>query len=256
MKLSKTYNELIDLRKLIIEAAYHAGHGHIPSALSIVEILVAIDRIKTEDDIFVLSKGHGCLAYYAYLVQKNIITRDELRNFGKKGSKLGGHPDRNKIKEVYASTGSLGHGFPISVGSALARKIQNIPGRVICLIGDGESNEGTIWESCMVASKNKLSNLVCIVDNNNSQIRSLPAENLSKKFLSFGWEVWDIDGHDIKMISRAITDCNSNEKPIAVIANTIKGKGISDIENDMFAWHHRAPNDGEYKKFIKEIDES
>jgi transketolase len=256
MKLSKTYNELIDLRKLIIEAAYHAGHGHIPSALSIVEILVAIDRIKTEDDIFVLSKGHGCLAYYAYLVQKNIITRDELRNFGKKGSKLGGHPDRNKIKEVYASTGSLGHGFPISVGSALARKIQNIPGRVICLIGDGESNEGTIWESCMVASKNKLNNLVCIVDNNNSQIRSLPAENLSKKFRSFGWEVWDIDGHDIKMVSRAITDWNSDGKPTAVIANTIKGKGISDIENDMFAWHHRAPNDGEYKKFIKEIDES
>jgi transketolase len=124
------------------------------------------------------------------------------------------------------------------------------------LIGDGESNEGTIWESCMVASKNKLSNLVCIVDNNNSQIRSLPTENLSKKFQSFGWEVWNIDGHDIKMVSRAITDWNSDGKPTAVIANTIKGKGISDIENNMFAWHHRAPNDGEYKKFIKEIDES
>lgn len=261
MKLSKTYNELVNLRKLILEAAYRAGHGHIPSALSMVEILVAIDRNKTEDDIFVLSKGHGCLAYYAYLVQKNIITKDELINFGKKGSKLGGHPDRNKIKEVYASAGSLGHGFPISVGSALARKIQNIPGRVICLIGDGESNEGTIWESCMVASKNELNNLVCIVDNNNSQIRSLPAKNLGKKFMSFGWEVWDVDGHDIEMISKAINikyyDYKKIDKrPIVVIANTIKGKGIKEIENDMFAWHHRSPNDTEYKKFIEEIDES
>ena len=245
-----------EIRKLIVQAAHYAGHGHIPSALSIVEILIAIDKIKTKDDIFVLSKGHGCLAYYAYLVQKNVITIDEIRNFGSRDSKLGGHPDRNKIKDVYASTGSLGHGFPISVGSALSRKIQKISGKVICLIGDGESNEGTIWESCMVASKNKLSNLVCIVDNNNSQVRSLPAENLSKKFLSFGWKVWDVDGHDIKMISRAITDWNSDEKPTAVIANTIKGKGIRDIENDMFAWHHRAPNDDEYKKFIKEIDES
>ena len=244
------------IRKFIVGAAYNAKHGHIPSALSIVEILIGIHKIKQDNDIFVLSKGHGCLAYYAYLVHNGVITIEELYNFGKKGSKLGGHPDRNKIKDVYASTGSLGHGLPIAVGAALSRKIMKKDGSVFCLIGDGESNEGTIWESCMVASKNKLSNLVCIVDNNNSQIRSLPTENLSKKFQSFGWEVWNIDGHDIKMVSRAITDWNSDGKPTAVIANTIKGKGISDIENNMFAWHHRAPNDGEYKKFIKEIDES
>ena len=243
------------MRNLIIEAAYHAGHGHIPSALSIVEILLAIDKVKTEDDTFVLSKGHGCLAYYAYLVQKNVITVDDLRNFGKKGSKLGGHPDRNKIKDIYASTGSLGHGFPISIGSALAKKIKGQYGKVFCLIGDGECNEGTIWESLQLAEKHRLDNLVCIVDNNSSQIRSLPTTSISKKFQAFGWNVWDIDGHDVKILSEVISDYDEEHRPIAVIANTIKGKGVSDIENDMFAWHHRAPTEDECKRFIKEIDE-
>jgi len=245
-----------DIRKLVIEAAYYAGHGHIPSALSIVEILLGIDSVKTEDDVFILSKGHGCLAYYAYLVQKNKISVEELRNFGKKDSKLGGHPDRNKIKDIYASTGSLGHGLPIAVGAAMAKKIMKKDGKVFCVVGDGEVNEGTIWESSMIASKNKLNNLVCIVDNNNSQTRSLQVENLSNKFQAFGWEVWDINGHDTKMISRAIIDRTLDKRPIAVVANTVKGKGISEIENDMFAWHHRAPNDDEYKRFVREIDES
>ena len=151
----------------------------------------------TKEDIFVLSKGHGCLAYYSLLVQMGHITIDELKNFGKKDSKLGGHPDRNKIKNVYASTGSLGHGFPISVGTALAKKIKGDKGKVICLIGDGEANEGSIWESFMIASKNKLNNLVCIIDNNNSQIRSLPSESLGDKLTTFGWGVWDVDGHDV-----------------------------------------------------------
>ena len=244
-----------EIRKIIVDGAFHAGHGHIPSALSIVEILLAIDKVKREEDIFVLSKGHGCLGYYAYLVHKGELTINDIRNFGKSGSKLGGHPDRNKIKNVYASTGSLGHGFPISVGSALAKKIKGEEGRVICLIGDGETNEGSIWESFMIASKHKLDNLVCIIDNNNSQIRSLPSESLSNKLLHFGWNVWDVDGHDTKMLSRAITHYDEEHKPTVVVANTIKGKGILDIENDMFAWHHRAPNEEEYKKFIKEIDE-
>ena len=107
----------------------------------------------------------------------------------------------------------------------------------------------------MIASKHKLDNLVCIIDNNNSQIRSLPSESLSNKLLHFGWNTWNVDGHDTKMLSRAITDYNKEHKPTVVVANTIKGKGILDIENDMFAWHHRAPNEEEYKKFIKEIDE-
>ena len=132
-----------DIRKLIIEASYYAGHGHIPSALSIVEILLAIDDVKTEDDIFILSKGHGCLAYYAYLVQKNEISIEELRNFGKKNSYLGGHPDRNKIGDIYASTGSLGHGLPIAVGAAMAKKIMKKDGKVFCFKNLNDFNTST-----------------------------------------------------------------------------------------------------------------
>lgn len=246
----------IEMREIIIKAAHSAKHGHIPSALSLVEIMQAYSNIEKEDDVMVFSKGHGCLALYSLLAIQGHVPVTELFNFGRRGSRLGGHPDRNKLDKIYASTGSLGHGFPIAVGTAMARKILKKDGRVFCVIGDGEANEGTIWESCIVASKNKLNNLVCIVDNNNSQTRSLPVEDLGKKFQSFGWKVWDIDGHDIEMISRAITDLNPDEKPTAVIANTIKGKGIKEIENDMFAWHHRAPTDEELERFCEEICES
>ena len=246
----------IEMREIIIKAAHSAKHGHIPSALSLVEIMQAYSNIEKEDDVMVFSKGHGCLALYTLLATQGHVPMTELFNFGRRGSRLGGHPDRNKLDKIYASTGALGHGFPIAVGAAMARKILKKDGRVFCIIGDGEANEGTIWESCMVASKNKLNNLVCIVDNNDSQIRSLPVEDLDKKFQSFGWEVWDIDGHDIEMISRAMTDSNPDKKPIAVIANTIKGKGIKEIENDMFAWHHRAPTDEELERFCEEIYES
>ena len=244
-----------EIRKLIIDAAHHTNHGHIPSALSIVEIILSYDKVNQGEDIFILSKGHGCLAYYSYLTYKNIVTTDELRKFGKSGSKLGGHPDRNKLKEIYASTGSLGHGLPIALGVALSRKIQNKSGKVFCLIGDGEANEGTVWESIIIASKNNLDNLVCIIDNNNSQIRSLPTSDLSEKFRGFGWNIWDVDGHNINIIARAITDYDEEHRPTVVIANTIKGKGISEIENDIFAWHHRAPSDDEYRRFIEEINE-
>ena len=246
----------IEMREIIIKAAHSAKHGHIPSALSLVEIMQAYSNIEKEDDVMVFSKGHGCLALYSLLAIQGHVPVTELFNFGRRGSRLGGHPDRNKLDKIYASTGALGHGFPIAVGAAMARKILKKDGRVFCVIGDGEANEGTIWESCIVASKNKLNNLVCIVDNNNSQTRSLPVEDLGKKFQSFGWKVWDIDGHDSEMISRAITDLNPDEKPTAVIANTIKGKGIKEIENDMFAWHHRAPTDEELERFCEEICES
>ena len=244
-----------DIRKLIIEASYYAGYGHIPSALSIVEILLGIDTVKTEDDIFILSKGHGCLAYYAYLVQKNVISIEELRNFGKKDSKLGGHPDRNKIGDIYASTGSLGHGLPIAVGAAMAKKIMKKDGKVFCVIGDGEANEGTIWEAITVSVNNNLNNLICIVDNNNSQVRSLPSKNLVNKFRAFGCNVHEVNGHDYDELTKTLS-IQDNKKPTVVVTNTVKGKGVSEMENYMFAWHHRAPSEDEYKRFVREIDES
>jgi len=244
-----------NIRKMIIDAAHHAGHGHMPSALSIVETLIAIEQVKTEEDVFILSKGHGCLAYYSFLADKGVISIEELRNFGKKGSKLGGHPDRNKLEELYASTGSLGHGLPISVGAALARKIQNKNGKIYCLIGDGEANEGSIWEACMIAAKNQLDNLVCVVDNNNSQIRSLQILNLIDKFKAFGWFTTEVDGHSIEKLASELKK-QKLSAPRAIIANTIKGKGIKSIENDIFAWHHRAPTELEYADFLKEIHET
>ena len=243
------------IRKLILDAAFYAKHGHMPSALSIVEIITAIHELKKEEDVFVLSKGHGCLAFYAYLVTKGVVSEEELRSFGKSSSKLGGHPDRNKIDEIYASTGSLGHGLPICVGTALAKKIQNRSGTIFCVIGDGESNEGSVWEACMVASQNKLNNLVCIVDNNNSQIRSLPTTDLVEKFKAFGWHTSEVSGHSINDLLKEL-DTRHDSKPRAIIANTVKGFGLKDIEKDMFAWHHRAPSSDEYEKFLREIDAS
>ena len=243
-----------ELRKLIVGAAYNAKHGHIPSALSIVEIISAFDRVREEQDEFILSKGHGCLAYYAYLVKKGIITVEELNAFGKSGSKLGGHPDRNKVKGVYASTGSLGQGFPIAVGVALARKINKQSGKVFCLLGDGECNEGSIWEALMIAVNLKLDNLVCIVDSNKSQTRSLPLQELENKFSSFGSFVLSVDGHSVDSVTEAMQKTNKDQ-PVVIIAHTIKGKGLTELENNMFAWHHRAPNELEYNQFIKELDE-
>ena len=242
-----------EIRRLILDAAFYAKHGHMPSALSIVEIITAIHELKTEDDVFVLSKGHGCLAFYAHLATRGLVSQDELRAFGKNRSRLGGHPDRNKLAEIYASTGSLAHGLPICVGSALARKIQKKNGRIFCVVGDGESNEGPIWEACMIASKNRLNNLTCIVDNNNSQIRSLPTTNLAAKFKSFGWLTTEVDGHSVDDLIRELNMTDSS-MPRAIIANTVKGFGIEDVKNDIFAWHHRAPTQEEYEKFLREIN--
>ena len=245
------YNKI---RKLIVKAAYEARHGHIPSAFSIVELLTVIHETKEKDDVFILSKGHACLALYAYLTVKGIIDETELINFGKKGSILGGHPDKNKIKEIYASTGSLGHGLPIAVGSALAKKLKKNTNKVFCIIGDGEANEGTIWESLAIASKLKLNNLYCIVDNNKSQNRSMPSLNLFDKFKAFGWEVIEIDGHDDTQIIKALTA--THDTPVAIIANTIKGKGLLELESNTFAWHHKAPSKEEFDQFIQELNEN
>lgn len=242
-----------NIRKHIVEAAFHAKHGHMPSALSIVEIICALDQVMKEEDEFVLSKGHGCLAYYSYLVCKDVLKIEDVKAFGKKGSKLGGHPDRNKIDKVYVSTGSLGQGFPMAVGASLARKIQKKDGKFYCIVGDGECNEGSIWEALMVASNHKLDNIVCIIDNNYSQARSLPTTDLVAKFQSFGWNVHEVDGHSVEELVNALN--NTSNLPTAIVANTVKGKGIAEIESNVYAWHHRAPNEDEYINFIREIDE-
>ena len=246
-----------NLRKDILKVSCTAQAGHIPSAFSILEtILVLYKKVLQDDDVFVLSKGHGCLALYAVFFEMGFITKEEFNSFCQYDSKLGGHPHRKKMKEISSSTGSLGHGLPMCVGSALAKKIQQKPGRVFCLIGDGECNEGTIWESAMVAQSLSLSNLVCVVDQNNSQSRSLPLKNIGEKFRSFGWKITEVyDGHDMeKILESLIIPRVSSFGPTCVVCHTIKGKGIKEMEDNMFAWHHGPPSSDQYKKFCEELD--
>jgi len=250
MILTKTGKKL---RKDILEVSYKTQAGHIPSAFSILEIVYLLySDVLNKEDVFVLSKGHGCLALYSVFVEMGIISKEEFLSFSKYNSILGGHPHRNKLKEIYASTGSLGHGLPICVGSALAKKISNSDNKVYCLVGDGECNEGTIWESAMMANKLGLDNLVCIVDNNNSQVRSMPTTEIGNKFSSFGWDVIVVeDGHDLNKLKAAFSFEHS--KPLCIVCNTVKGKGVSQMENNMFAWHHGPPNEEQYNDFCEEL---
>ena len=236
----------------ILHLSEQSKEGHIPSCLSILDILISvydhinINKIKLEledRDFFILSKGHGALALYVILEFYNFYKRDILNNFCKYDSKFGGHPDASKIKGVEMSTGSLGHGMPFAAGVAYAKKIKNLKGDVICLIGDGECNEGTIWESCLLINHHKLNNLTCILDNNLSSSRSLDLKNIKKKFESFGFETFNVDGHDPKKIKKILK--KKNRSPKMIIANTIKGKGVKIMENNP-EWHHKSIN----KEFI------
>lgn len=246
-----------DLKKIrteILDMASGAGEGHIPSALSVVEILYVIhSRMESSDDFF-LSKGHASVALYAVLSHFGKIHSDELKSFCSYNSHLGGHPHRNVERGIMNSSGSLGHGLPIAVGFSLAKKNKGEEGKVFCLVGDGECNEGSIWEAALYASHLNLSNLICIVDNNNSQIRAVPSGDLSQKFKSFGWKVFEVkDGHDVDELEKIIFQEGENDKPICIIAYTKKGKGVKEMEENMFAWHHRAPTKKECEEFKNEI---
>lgn len=252
--------KIINLKKTILKASSNAKEGHVPSAFSILDILwVLYDRILNIDptnpkdetrDRLIVSKGHSSLGIYAVLAEKGFFSVSDLSDFCKFESILGGHPDRNKVPGVEASTGSLGHGLPMAIGVALGLKIKKIDSRVFTIIGDGECNEGTIWESLLLASHHNLSNLICVVDYNRSTDRALKIDDLSKKFTAFGWETLTINGHDHEEIFEALN--TKSDRPIAVIAETIKGYGCKSLENNP-AWHHRAPMDAEMDDLIKEL---
>ena len=256
-----TNSLLKKMRMEIVSTAHFASEGHIASALSILDLIWVLydgamiiksrEQEIIHDDRFILSKGHASLALYVVLANKGFITLNELATFCQYDSRLGGHPDCNKIPCVEASTGSLGHGLPIAVGIALGSRIQNIRNRIFCLIGDGECNEGTIWESALLAAHHQLSNLCCIVDFNHSTDRALDLGDIAAKFESFGWHVMTIDGHDHVVIRDALMHI-PNKKPLIIIAETIKGYGIKGMENNP-AWHHRIPSDDELKSIIEEL---
>ena len=241
----------------IAELSVIGKEGHVPSALSILDIIWVIynkiininllKRRSRKRDFFILSKGHGCLAQYVVLEKKGIISKKNLNTFCKYKSNFGGHPDSNKIEGIECSTGSLGHGFPFAAGVAYGNKLLNIKSKVITLVGDGECNEGSIWETCMIASHHKLNNLICIVDKNKSSDRALKIDDLKSKFKSFGWLAVNIDGHSQKEIFKALNI--KSRKPLAIIANTIKGKGINFMENNP-EWHHKNLNQDLFKQII------
>lgn len=257
-----------DLRKTIFKAIYLAGGGHLPASLSIVEILIVlyhkvlnIDPKDPNDslrDRFILSKGHSGVALYAVLADKGFFDKSHLDSFGKKGTILGGHPDMHKVPGVEASTGALGHGFPFGVGMALAGKKDNKDYRVFTLLGDGECQEGTIWETALFAAAQKLDNLIAIIDYNKLQALDwldniVALEPLADKWRSFGWQVIEVNGHDFIELEKVFKEAPlAKDKPTMVIAHTIKGKGISFMEK-VPIWHFRLPDPDEAKLACQEL---
>lgn len=252
--------EVQRLRRLIVETAARAGEGHIASALSILDIVwvlyhyvLTIEPSRPDDearDRFVLSKGHGSLALYVVLASKGFFPEETLRTFAKYDSPLGGHPDWHKIPGVEASTGSLGHGLPVALGMAMALRSRQSRSRVVTLVGDGECNEGSVWESLLIGAHHELSNVTCIVDFNHSTDRALSLGDLSAKLRAFGWETREVDGHDHAALGEALLSPASG--PLAVVATTIKGHGCSRMEGDP-AWHHRVPTSQELTEILAEM---
>lgn len=250
-----------ELKKRILTVSHSNQEGHIPSAFSILDILYVLyhdvmdvdpaDPKKEVRDRLIISKGHASLGIYTVMADRGYFPMEEVETFCQFGSRLGGHPDRNKVPGIEASTGSLGHGLPLALGMALGMKIKGVAGTVYTIVGDGEFNEGTMWESTLIASHHNLSNLVCILDYNHSTDRALDLGDMKQKFEAFGWESCETDGHDHAVLRAALQRPVGNH-PKAVIANTIKGYGCPSIENNP-AWHHRSPNDTEYAQMMEEL---
>lgn len=237
-----------ELRRRIVDMVVAGKNGHIPSAFSIVDIVAHLyDNVLTGNDLFLLSKGHGCLALYAVLHKHGVLSDGDIAGFCKPGGKLGEHPDCNKHPAFAASTGSLGHGFPFSVGLALGNRIQKKSQRIFVLVGDGECHEGTIWEAANVARNLELGQLCVIVDWNKSGMEHLPYDDMPAKWRAFGWRVKQIDGHFQDDIERAFkaADLADRSIPRVIIANTVKGKGVPMLEGHG-PWHSKIPNDEEY----------
>lgn len=257
----------LKMRQEVFKMAVSANGGHIAPAFSMVDIVAELyfDDILRYDannpewidrDYFILSKGHGVLALYAALAIAGYFSSEKLKTFCKPGSTLGSLAKMNSVPGIEASTGSLGHGLSFAIGIALACKMDKTDNQIYVIVGDGECQEGSIWEALMSASHHKLDNLVVIVDYNGLQAMGsidsiMSITNFSEKFKSFGFSVEDIDGHDYCAIKKALIhrECG---KPRAVIAHTVKGRGISFMEN-IPIWHYRIPDEEELEIALKEL---
>ena len=243
------------LRSLVVRSLIGGGRGHMGSAMSLIEMLRVLyddivkfnssNPLKKDRDRVILSKGHGCLALYAILADKGFFKKKELDNTSKLNSILGGHPESFKVRGVEASTGALGHGLGIGVGMAIAAKIKKQKQKIFVILGDGEINEGSIWEAALSASKHKLGNLKILLDYNKIQSYGpvkevLNLEPLKDKWSSFGFDVSELNGHNVKELKANLKKFvnGKKNKPSITICNTIKGKGFYFAENNP-KWHHR-----------------
>jgi transketolase len=257
----------VHLRKQTLEAIFHAGAGHTGGSLSCLDILnVLYNRIlnvspetfsNPNRDRYVQSKGHSVEALYAVLADCGFFPESELKTIGHYKSHFVGHPTRH-IHGIEMNTGALGHGLPISTGMALAGKMDAAPYRVFTLLGDGELAEGSNWEAAMAAAHYKLDNLTAIIDHNTLQITGhtrdvMSNEPIDEKLRAFGWTVRIVNGHDFAALTKALTDPPEPGKPTFIMANTVKGRGVSFMEN-VAKWHHGVPSKAELKQALNELD--
>jgi transketolase len=260
-------------RKLILETVHHANAGHVGGPLSAIDILISLyfevmninpqEPLWQERDRFVLSKGHSAIALYTALALRSYFPIEELKTFDHIDSRLQAHPDTNLLPGLDMSTGSLGQGISAAVGMAIGAKLKRSSFYTYCIIGDGESQEGQVWEAADVASKYELDNLIVFLDYNKLQQygwkgtdgreREIPVLSPDKRWEAFGWHVISIDGHDIGQIVDACTKAKESKgKPTVIIAHTVKGKGVSFMEN-RYEWHAKVPNLQELTAALQEI---
>ena len=265
LELKKT---ACNVRRWTVEGVFNAKSGHPGGSLSAADIMTYLyfkemrvdpkDPKNPDRDRFVLSKGHCCPALYAALALKGFFPTDEIKVLRQIGAMLQGHPDMKHTPGIDMSSGSLGQGISAACGMALAGKISGRDYRVFAMLGDGECEEGQVWEAAMFASHNKLDNLTVFVDSNGLQIDGTVADvaglsALDEKFRSFGFEVITIDGHDFEQIEAAVNKAKqTKDKPTVIIANTVKGKGVSFMENQV-GWHGKAPNAEQYQTAMDEL---
>jgi len=255
-----------EARKHILRMTHDAQASHVGSALSVIDVLASIycrlspTSEKSEEfkarDVVILSKGHAAASLYSVLALREYFPIDWLKSYCRNGAELGGHVTAKGVPGVELSTGSLGHGLPYGLGIALSRKRNSIPGKVIVIISDGECDEGTTWESALIANQHKLDNLVVIIDRNRIQSlagteETLQLEPLADKWKAFGWEVNDVNGHDHQAIQKSLAAQNY---PKCIIANTTKGKGV-DFMEDQVLWHYRPPSEQELADALKQLED-
>lgn len=270
LSIPELQNKCVDLKKHVIDMIYKAQSGHPGGSLSIADFVTAcywhamdVDPKNPrwpDRDRFVLSKGHTCPAQYAALAMRGFFDMSVLDTLRKEGSILQGHPDMKKCPGIDISTGSLGQGFACAVGMALAAKLDGKSYRVFSALGDGECDEGEIWEAAGTAHKYKLDNLIAFVDWNNLQLDGtcdevMPLVDIAEKFRAFGFEVWQINGNDMEEVVKALDEAmaSHNGLPKCIVGKTVKGSGVSFMENQC-SWHGTAPNTEQYEQAMAELD--